>query len=328
MIVIGYHGRFSCRMKNPMASNAPTLKQLQYFVCIADCKTFRGAAQRLGVSQPTLSAQIYVLEKCLQLTLLERSRTGVLLTPAGRELRVNARLVLAEMQGLMDQADRIRHGPVGTFKIGVSPTVGPYLLPHILPELHQNYSDLKLYVREKLPQMLEQDLLEGGLDLMLSPQPLNHSQLTVEPLFSEPLHLVLPIDHGLAQLDTIAPEQLRGQSVLTLEQQYGSYHQVLEFCKQLGANILDDYEGTSLDALRQMVVMGMGMAFLPSLYIHSESHRPQGLKVATVEQLALKRQHVLAWRKNSANRGFYRQLALHIKTLVKQKLPTAILEFE
>lgn len=311
-----------------MANNAPTIKQLQYFVCIADCKTFRGAALRLGVSQPTLSAQIYVLEKCLQLTLLERSRSGVLLTPAGRELLVNARLVIAEMQGLVDQADMIQNGPVGTFKIGVSPTVGPYLLPHILPELHQSYSDLKLYIREKLPQILEQDLLEGSLDLMLSPQPLNHSKLTVEPLFCEPLHLVLPVDHSLAKLDSIAPQQLRGQSVLTLEQQYGSYHQVLDHCRQLGANILDDYEGTSLDALRQMVVMGMGVAFLPALYIHSESHRPQGLKVATLEQLALKRQHVLAWRKNSPNRGFYRQLALLIKTLVQKKLPTATLEFD
>ncbi|MCF6229052.1 MAG: LysR family transcriptional regulator, partial [Planctomycetes bacterium] len=115
---------------------------------MADSKSFRRAAESLGVSQPTLSSQIYILEKSLKTTLLERSRTGAIVTPAGRELLANARLVLEEVRGLVDQASMMRHGPGGTFKIGVSPTVGPYLLPYILPDLHREYSTLKLYVRE------------------------------------------------------------------------------------------------------------------------------------------------------------------------------------
>lgn len=310
-----------------MSLDTPTLKQLEYFVCLADSNTFRRAAERLGISQPTLSAQIYALEKSLQLTLLERGRTGATLTPAGRELLVNARQVIEEMRGLMDQASMIGGGSGGTFRIGVSPTVGPYLLPHILSELHQEYSKLKLYVRENMPKTLELDLLEGRLDLVLIPLPFNSKKFTTEVLFHEPLQLIAPSDHKLAGLKKVKASHLRGQNVLTLEEQYSHYHQVQTVCEELGANILRDYEGTSLDALRQMVVMGMGIAFLPSLYIYSEIHRPESLIVANVEKLKLSRTHVLAWRKNSPNRAFYRQLAASIRKLVKKNLGEAKLTF-
>jgi len=310
-----------------MSAETPTLKQLEYFVSIAESKTFRRAAERLGVSQPTLSSQIYILEQCLKVTLLERSRTGAVLTPAGRDLLINARQVLEEMRGLVDQAGMMRHGPGGTFRIGVSPTVGPYLLPHILPELHREYSTLKLYVRENMPKTLEVDLLEGRLDLVLIPLPFSSTQFTTEVLFHEPLQLIVPAEHKLAKLKTVKASHIRDQSVLTLEEQYSHYHQVQKACEELGANVLRDYEGTSLDALRQMVVMGMGIAFLPSLYIHSEIHRPEALVVVKVEKLKLSRTHVLAWRKNSPNRVFYRQLAQSIRQLVKKNLNEAPLDF-
>jgi LysR family hydrogen peroxide-inducible transcriptional activator len=310
-----------------MSAETPTLKQLEYFVCIAELKTFRGAAERLGVSQPTLSAQMYILEQRLDVTLLERSRTGTVLTPAGRDLLVNAREILEGMRGLMDQAGMIRNGPGGTFRIGVSPTVGPYLLPHILPELHEKYATLKLYVRENMPKTLEADLLEGRLDLVLIPLPFSGNKFTTETLFSEPLHLVLPKEHKLSKLKTIKEKHIRGQNMLTLEERYSHYQQVQKACEELGANILRDYQGTSLDALRQMVVMGTGMAFLPSLYIYSEIHSPESLVVTNVEKLKLSRTHVLAWRTNSPNRSFYRQLARTIRKLVKNNLNQVPLDF-
>lgn len=310
-----------------MSETPPTLKQLEYFVCIAELKTFRGAAERLGVSQPTLSSQMYVLEQCLGVILLERSRKGAVLTPAGRDLLASAREVLEGMRGLMNQAGMIRNGPGGTFRIGVSPTVGPYLLPHILPELHQKYATLKLYVRENMPKTLEIDLLEGRLDLVLIPLPFSGTNFTTEILFREPLQLVLPKEHKLSKLKTIKVKHIRGQNILTLEEQYSHYQQIQKACEDLGANILRDYEGTSLDALRQMVVMGMGMAFLPSLYIYSEIHSPESLVVANVEKLKLSRTHVLAWRTNSPNRGFYRKLAKTIRQLVKKNLNQVPLEF-
>lgn len=310
-----------------MAQETPTIKQLEYFVCLAESAGFRRAAERLNISQPTLTAQIYNLEKVLSLTLFERSRSGTTLTPAGRDLLGNARRVIEEMNGLMDQATMINRGPGGTFRIGVSPTVGPYLLPNILPGLHQAYSSLKLYVRENQPKALELDLLEGRLDLVLIPRPFGNSRLTAEVLFHEPLHLVTPDDHKLAKLKKVQTHHLEGQNILTLEGQYSSYHQMELLCVELGANIARDYEGTSLDALRQMVIMGMGLTFLPALYIYSEIHKPQGLSVTEVEKLQLSRTHVLAWRRNSPNRNFYMQLAEQIRSLAKTHLRDVNLSF-
>lgn len=310
-----------------MALDTPTIKQLEYFVCSAESTAFRRAAESLNISQPTLTAQIYNLEKALNVTLFERSRSGATLTPAGRDLLRNARQVMEEMSGLLDRASVINQGPGGTFRIGVSPTVGPYLLPNILPELHQTYSSLKLYVRENMPKTLELDLLEGRLDLVLTPRPFSNPRLTTEVLFHEPLQLVTPEDHPLAKLKTIKTHHLHGQNILTLVEQYSSYHKMEQQCVELGANIARDYEGTSLDALRQMVIMRMGLTFLPALYIFSEIHQPQGLSIREVEKLKLYRTHVLAWRCNSPNRSFYRQLAEKIRELAKTNLADVNLSY-
>ena len=310
-----------------MVHETPTIKQLEYFICLAESTAFRRAAEHLNISQPTLTAQIYNLERALNLTLFERSRSGTTLTPAGRDLLGNARRVIEEMNGLIDQATMINRGPGGTFRIGVSPTVGPYLLPNILPGLHQAYSSLKLYVRENMPKTLELDLLEGRLDLVLIPRPFSNSRLEAEVLFHEPLQLVTPEGHKLAKLKKVQTHHLQGQNILTLEGQYSSYHQMELLCVELGANIARDYEGTSLDALRQMVMMGMGLTFLPALYIYSEIHQPQGLSVREVEKLQLSRTHVLAWRRNSPNRSFYRQLAEQIRSLAKTNLSDVKLSF-
>lgn len=310
-----------------MALNTPTIKQLEYFVCLAESTTFRGAAERLNISQPTLTAQIYSLENALNLTLIERSRSGAILSPAGRDLLGNARQVIEEMRGFMDQAGMINRGPGGTFRVGVSPTVGPYLLPHILPGLQNAYSSLKLYVKENMPKTLELDLLEGRLDLVLTPLPFDNPRLTTEVLFHEPLQLAIPEDHQLAKLKKIQPHHLSGQNILTLEEQYSSYHQIEFLCREVGANIARDYEGTSLDALRQMVILKMGLTFLPALYIYSEIHQPQSLSIRKVEKLQLYRTHVLAWRNKSPNRSFYRHLAEQIRSLVKTNLGNVKLNF-
>ncbi len=310
-----------------MVLGTPTIKQLKYFVCLAESTAFRRAAESLNISQPTLTAQIYNLEKTLNLTLFERSRSGATLTPAGRDLLGNARQVIEEMSGLLDQAAVINQGPGGTFRMGVSPTVGPYLLPNILPELHQAYSSLKLYVRENMPKTQELDLLEGRLDLVLIPLPFSNPRLTTEVLFHEPMQLVTPEDHPLAKLKKIKTHHLHGQNILTLVEQYSSYHQMEQQCVELGANIARDYEGTSLDALRQMVIMRMGLTFLPALYIFSEIHQPQALSIREVEKLKLSRTHVLAWRRNSPNRSFYKQLADKIRELAKKNLSEVNLSY-
>jgi len=301
-------------------SKPPTVRQLQYFVTIADTASFRRAATELKISQPALTNQIAALEAVIGITLFERSRSGTLLSPEGREILPQARQVLLGYQGLLEQAELIAAGHEVTYKIGVPPTLGPYLLPNVLPELHKRYSHLKLYVREAPPQTLQDKLLEGEYDLAIVPLPLHREELAVEPLFTEPLKFVVPADHKLAGRASISPTQLKGEKVLTLEEQHHFHHEVQEICRRLGAHIQRDYEGTSLDTLRQMVVMGLGVAFLPGLYVHSELHNPEALHVTEIRGRPILRQHGMVWRANSPARVFYREFAATMRKIIAHRL--------
>ena len=303
-----------------MPAAQPTLKQLEYFVAIATRSSYRRAAEELGVSQPALTTQIATLETSLGLTLFERSRSGTLLTPEGRALLDQARQILLAMREFRENADVIAQGHQATYKLGVPPTVGPYLLPNVLPELHARHHKLKLYVREAPPRLLQRDMIEGLYDLAILPLPITSDELAVEPLFTEPLKFVVPADHPLAGKARVTPSQLRGEKVLTLEEQHHFHHQVQEICQRLGAELHRDYEGTSLDTLRQMVVMGLGVAFLPGLYVHSEMHDPEALHVSELKSKPILRQHGLVWRASSPGRNFYRELAADMREIIGRRL--------
>jgi len=303
-----------------MDRSRPSIRQIEYFVAIAEASSFRRAAERLQVSQPTLTNQILSLEESFGLQLFERSRGGTVLTAVGRDLVENSRRLLEEYQGLVDRADSVSRGPAGTYRLGVTPTLGPYLLPHILPALHRRYGALKLYVREAAPRDLETGLATGQHDLILTPLPVGDARLTVAPLFREPLKLVLSAEHRLAKRKRIDRRDLAGESLLTLEEHHHFHRQIQQLCTRLGAQLRRDYEGTSLDTLRHMVVMGMGVAFLPALYIRSEIHRPRELRVTTVHGELMERTHALAWRTSSPARQLFRAIADEIRTLASRDL--------
>lgn len=298
----------------------PSFKQLEYFLAVAETLNFRHAASKLDISQPTLTTQLKALEETLNLPLLERSRTGTQLSPQGRELLPNVKKVLQSMTECMELADLLANGPATTFRIGVPPTLGPYLLPYVLPKLHQSYDKLKLYVKEATPKLLESRLLSGEFDLIILPLPVSSGELSIEPLFSEPLKLVVPSDIELSKKQRVSPEDIRNVKVLTLEEHHHFHKQVRDICQSIGAEVLSDYEGTSLDTLRQMVLMGLGVAFLPGLYVHSELHHPQALSVLELEDMPSTREHAMVWRNTAANRVFYRKLANNIKAIVAEEL--------
>lgn len=305
---------------NKMDGKQPTIKQLEYFVCLADTLNFRRAANKLGISQPTLTAQMRALENTLGLPLLERSRNGTLLSPEGKALHEQAMMVVGAMNNLMENATQLAQGPATTFRVGVPPTVGPYLLPLVLPELHQKYEQLKLYVREDVPRKLEEGLRRGDYDLILSPLPLQDSELSVMSLFREPLKFVVPQDHRFAGRHDVDSKELAGERVLTLEEHHHFHKEVQTVCSQIGANVLRDFEGTSLDTLRQMVVMGVGVAFLPGLYVHTELPNPEALHVCEFSDMSIEREHALVWRSSSANRVFFRELTVHFRRIIKTHL--------
>jgi LysR family hydrogen peroxide-inducible transcriptional activator len=296
----------------------PTIRQIQYFVAVADVLSFRRAADGLGVSQPTLSHQIVALEESFGVQLFERSRAGTTLTPVARELLAGSRRVLEELQGLCDKAESLSRGPAGTYRLGVTPTLGPYLLPHILPPIHRRYAALKLYVREDAPRNLEAGLVAGDYDLILTSLPVDQARLCVVPLFREPVQLVMSAEHRLAEKELIGRKDLLGESVLTIEEHHHFHQQIQQLCDRLGAHVLRDYEGTSLDTLRQMVVMGMGIAFLPALYIRSEIHHQHELRVVNVYGEKIDRIHALVWRITSPARQLFQEIANEIRVLVKK----------
>ena len=272
------------------------------------------------MSQPTLTNQIMALEHALGLQLFERSRAGTMPTATTRELLPGARRVLEEYRGLIDRAETLSRGPAGTYRLGVTPTLGPYLLPHILPTIHRRYAALKLYVREDAPRDLEAGLAAGEQDLILTPLPLNEARLTVAPLFQETLKLVMSSEHPLSRKERIEPRDLAGESVLTLQEHHHFHQQIQALCDRLNARVLRDYEGTSLDTLRHMVTMGMGIAFLPALYVRSEIHQPHELRVTTVHGEAIHRTHALAWRTASPARQLFQEIAREIRATAARDL--------
>lgn len=296
-----------------------SLKQLRYFLVASQHKSLRKAAIELKITQPSLSAQLKALEQTLGVDLFERTRGGVTLTPIGRDLIAEARQAVNAAEAILDFANMASHGPAGTFRLGVPPSLGPYSLPFILPAVRQSYRAVKFFIREAVNTELTEGLKTGTYDLIITTLPLSDPAITVVPLFREPVYLVLSADHPLGGKATIRPEQLEGLEILTMEEHHLFYKQVEELCVRFNAKLLRDYEGTSLDAIRQMVFLDMGVAFLPALYVRSEIRDRDDLHVLTIEGEPIFRIHALAWRNTSPLRNFFRGLAAFFQKVCKKE---------
>lgn len=182
-----------------MGGQMPNLRQLEYLVALADTGNFRRAAELVNTTQPTLSEQLKALEVRLGAQLVERSRTRVVITPIGEQVVSVARRMLADSNEITRLAASGGRELSGVLRLGLPATIGPYLLPHVVPELHRRYPDLRLYVREELPGELPALLESGKQDVIVSLLPLRNANLVVQSLFREPLHLVVAADHPLAE---------------------------------------------------------------------------------------------------------------------------------
>lgn len=303
-----------------------TLRQLRYLVALEETAHFRRAAERCGVTQPSLSAQIQAIEDVLGLQLVERGRAGVSMTPVGREIVSRARRVIDAVQDIADFASGAQHGLSGTIRLGAKPTLGPYLLPHIARTLHRENPDLKLYVRESAPRELEFELARGVHDVILAQLPVMGAELVTQRLFREPLYLALPVEHPLAQGPDLRTEDLAGLQVLSLNPHYHLHDQITALCQEFGATLLRDYEGTSLDALRTMVGMRMGVTFLPALYAHSEIGPQSEVTVRSIRGRNISRSVGLVWRRSAGRAVAYRQIADLIRRVAERNFPWLTIE--
>jgi LysR family hydrogen peroxide-inducible transcriptional activator len=297
-----------------------TLRQLRYFLALAETGHYRKAAERVGVSQPSLSQQILRLEGALGLSLVERGARGAILTPAGREVLAQGRRVIDEAEALGALAQASRTGGAGTIRLGASPTLGPYFLPHVVGQLRRDHPGIKLVIRDAPPLVLQEELLEGRHDLILAQLPVRSGDLTVARLFREPLKLAVAQDHPLAGQGKVTDGDLVGLDILALPPGYPLHSQIATLCEEVGAQLRQEYEGSSLDALRQMTALGMGASFLPALYAGSEV-RPETGDVALLRfrNDRFMRSVGLAWRRRAAQGALIDRVTAVIRSVAQTR---------
>jgi LysR family hydrogen peroxide-inducible transcriptional activator len=289
-----------------------SLRQLQYAVAVADALSFRRAAERCHVSQPSLSAQLAELENALGVRLFERGRSGVLLTRAGQELVERARRVLLEASDLMLAAARAGDPLAGTLRIGVIPTCSPYLLPSLTPRLRSAFPRLTVHWTEEKTEVLGERLASGALEAALLALEAPLGTVEHEVVGRDPFVLVAPPDHTLASSSSaVGRDDLRGESVLLLDDGHCFRDQALAFCNSAKASELE-FRATSLTTLVQMVASGAGVTLLPALSVATEVGRTP-LRVRAFRDPAPFRTLALIWRKGSPLGPALRKIAAVIR---------------
>lgn len=288
----------------------PRLQQLRYLVAIADTLNFGRAAEACDVTQPTLSMQLKELEANLGAILVERTRSRVLMTPVGADVVRRARDILAAVEDIREIARGVEGNTLeGSLRMGVVQTVGAYVLSLAMPRLRRTYPKLRVLVREDRIENLPAKLSDGTHEVLLMPHAFEHPEATSVCLLREPLHLVLPADHRLAAFETIDPEALAGETVLTMERGHRLHDQIAALCQEVGANHAGDYAGTTLDTLRLMVTTGMGITLLPALYVRSDVVREKLVVARPLSSRAPVREITMVWRSASPRAARFALLA-------------------
>ncbi len=296
------------------------LRDLHYLVALADHRHFGRAAAASFVSQPTLSTQIRKLEDELGVALVERAPRKIMLTPAGRDIAERARRVLAEVEQLKESARRTRDPEAGSVRLGIFPTLGPYLLPHVVPNIRKRFPRLELLLVEEKTAAILRMLHEGRLDAGVLALPLHDEALHVEFLFDEPFLLAAPKSHPLARRAGLSLRDLADEQLLLLEDGHCLRDQALDVCTRAGAGEHDGFRATSLETLRQMVAANVGITLLPTLAVKPPVARSDDIRLLRFRERGPSRRIGMVWRRSSAMGSFLRKLAG-----VLRDLPTGLL---
>ncbi len=273
-----------------------TLRQLRYFDALAREAHFGRAAEACAISQPALSMQVRELEESLGIDLLERGPRQIRLTRFGEEFAGRARDILRSVDELADLARSARDRLVGRLRIGIIPTVAPYLLPAIIGELTRTHAEIEIHIRETVTPKLIQELAEGRLDTAIVALPISESSLVEVPLFTERFVLVRPADdEGKPVPDR---EALREMRLLLLEEGHCFRDQALAFCNMGPSKPRELLEGSSLSTLVQMVGAGIGVTLLPEMALHVET-RSAAVSVARFRDPEPMRTIGMVWRKSN-----------------------------
>ncbi|WP_250404543.1 LysR substrate-binding domain-containing protein [Streptomyces cellostaticus] len=304
----------------------PSLSQLRAFAAVAEHLHFRDAAAAIGMSQPALSGAVSALEEILGVTLLERTTRKVLLSPAGERLAVRAKAVLDEVGALLEEAEAVRAPFTGVLRLGVIPTVAPYLLPTVLGLVHERYPHLDLQVHEEQTASLLDGLQSGRLDLLLLAVPLGVPGVSELPLFDEDFALVTPPDHRLGGRAGIPREALRELNLLLLDEGHCLRDQALDICREAGrrdAPVTTTAAG--LSTLVQLVAGGLGCTLLPRTALKVETTRGSRLRTGYFADPAPSRRIAFAMRAGTARGMEYEELAAALREELRP-LPVRVLD--
>jgi LysR family transcriptional regulator, hydrogen peroxide-inducible genes activator len=301
----------------------PSVRQLECLVATAKHLNFRAAARECHISQPALSGQIARLEELLGVTLFERNRRHVLVTPVGQEVLVRARQLLTELDEL-GAAARAHAQPLGgQLRLGVIPTIAPYVMPRALSLIRSVCPELEVLLREEQTARSLELLHAGKLDALLLALEAELGEVETSPLFRDAFVFAAAAGHPLARRKSIKPEELTRQRVLLLEDGHCLKDQAWAICQAQGVKDFVDFRATSLGTLAQMVSNGAGITLLPLLSLPSVASLP-GIVVRPFAKPVPYRTVGLAWRPTSPRRPLFETLATVLRQLAPGGIPSEL----
>lgn len=276
-----------------------TLNELRYIVAVAQELNFRRAAEKAYISQPALSLAIQKLEQELAIKLFERGKNSITITPTGRAVIEQAQRVLEEAERIREIALQGQNQLSSPLRVGIIHSVGPYLLPDLIPALKSIAPHMPLEVEENITANLESRLRNGKLDVILIALPFGDASILTRPLYDEPFSVVVNIEHRWFARHSIRAQELTEEKVLLLDNGHCFSNQVVEACPELNRKGAEIQQGTSLETIRNMVASGLGITVLPAS-ANSARYRSPLLKTIPFAKPAPSRRIALAWRKSFA----------------------------
>lgn len=289
------------------------LRDLKYLVAVADHKHFGKAADACFVSQPTLSMQIKKLEEFLDVKLIERNNKKLLITPIGEEIVARARVILDDAEQIRDLARQSSDPMTGRLRLGVIPTIAPYLLPLILPKIHLAYPELEIHLQEAQTHVITDQLLTGKLDAIILALPVEYDSVATHALYHEPFYVGVPDSHPYADRKSLKHDDLVSQPILLLEDGHCLRDQALDVCQTAGAHEKTEFRATSLETLRYMVASESGITLMPKLAIREND----GVAYIPFRNPAPTRAVGLAWRNTSPRKALMDALSDKIRAIMK-----------
>lgn len=289
------------------------IRALKYFVKLAELKHFSKAADACFVSQPTLSTQVRKLEEELGVSLVERAPRKVMLTAIGEDIAHRARHILRDIDHLKAAARRSKDPTTGNLKLGIFPTLAPYLLPHVIPQIRKTYPQLRLQLVEEKTEEIIRLLDQGRLDAGVLALPVDEHGLEMLTLFEEHFVAAMPASHPLSDNSTISLNDLEGEELLLLEEGHCLREHALAVCDLAGAHERVDFHATSMETLRQMVAANVGVTLMPVLAIKPPIQPTDNIALKNFEDPQPSRTIALVWRKSSPLGNFLKKLSTSLK---------------